>query len=401
MCICEKGGNFADKTTNLLVSMKKITLFLAFLLAVCTMQAQENFQGVMKIKMMTSYSKAYLKLVPGFVSGVDTLEAYIKGDAVHLYSKQTGIHKIYKDGMLWYYSENVKQGFVLPAPPPYSGELQIIDKNDTRTFLGQECAVKTYLLLFNNFTTEVDCWLAENAFNISAVALDNINNNVYGADMSHKIAMKVSLRTSMSGNMDMIIGSSKITQAVMMGSENKGGEMSSSKIYEVMDIQPVPIDDSRMVPAGDIEIEKVIVGAGTSGQHDAEAIKAALMADPKIRKKVESGKADIDDLVADYQEKMKKRMQEEQEKRDKVLEKGVRSSVFLGKDTQKALQKTLDDGKAVGITADASAYGAALFRYEGELLTKNMEYLKNNKKIVKEEENVQPVVYDLDDEWDF
>ena len=94
-------------------------------------------------------------------------------------------------------------------------------------------------------------------------------------------------------------------------------------------------------------------------------------------------------------------MQKEQEKRDKVLEKGVKSSVFLGKDTQKAIQKTIDDGNAVGVTAEASAYGAALFRYEGELLTKNMEYLKNNKKIVKEEENVQPVVYDLDDEWDF
>ena len=381
--------------------MRKITLFLATLLAVCA-HAQENFEGVMRIKMMSSYSKAYQNLVSGLVSGVDTLEAEIKGDAVHLCSRQTGIHKIYKDGMLWYYSENVKQGFVLPVPPPYSGELQIIDKNDTRTFLGQECAVKTYLLLFNNFTTEVDCWLAENSFNISAVALDNINNNVYGADMSHKIAMKVSLRTSMSGNMDMIIGSSKITQAVMMGSENKGGEMSSSKIYEVMDIQPVPIDDSRMVPAGDIEIKKVIVGAGTSELHDAEAIKAALMADPKIRKKVESGKADIDDLVADYQEKMKKQMQKEQEKREKVLKNGVKSSVFLGKDTQKAIQKTIDDGNAVGVTAEASAYGAALFRYEGELLTKNMEYLKNNKKTVRQEdENVQPVVYDLDDEWDF
>ena len=383
---------------KLIFMIKRGFIFIALLVASIA-YAQESFEGIMEVKVMNSYSEAYVHMIPYLYSGVDTMEIKIKGNAVHIYTKQNGIHKIYKEGKMWYYSEYVKEGFSLPRTLPNTVNLEEIDKNETRIFLGQECATKTYLLRLNNTTVSADCIVADNVYNIDPDIINLLNMNMFGFDTNGKICMKVSMTTSMTGNIDVMLNTSKLAKTIATGS-SKGSEISCSQIYEVLDLRPQPIDESQMMPGEDIIIEDLFADAVLYDVNaDTEELKAALMKDPKIRKKVESGKANIDDLAKEHKEKLAVSQQKADKQRQQLMESAAKTSAILGKDAQRAMVKTIEDDKAIGGNAEKSTYGAALYKHESKLLALTKEYMKQHNKIKKE--TVQPVAYDLDEEWDF
>lgn len=386
--------------------MKKGLVIGLLALSTLMIHAQETpFEGTMVLKVLNSYSKAYVGMNPQYYSGSDTVIVRFKGDAVHEHFKVSGIHKVYYNDMLYYYSENTKKGFMLPIRSANVERIkEVYETNEERSFLGKPCTTQKTLILLNNNTIEIDCWLTEDTYRFSKPALQVLYTDLcsrMSMDFGDKICMKMSLSNYNTGNLDTFTKmaknmSNKEQRKVLWGSEDKElTEISMSQIFEVMSITPQTVDDNQFAPPADINIEEVPLGLDATPAFDREQMKAVLLANPSYRKKVEKGKIDIEAKIDELEARVKATLPKVMLDEESIL----KSAAMLGEDKAEAMKRTLEEAKAFGSTPEEVAYNMQYFIQEKTLLMQNKTYLNEHHQI--SQESVQPIAYDLDDEWDF
>lgn len=387
--------------------MKKTLLFVAVLFAAVCLKAQDKpFEGKMVFKIMNSYSDGYLGIAPQYHSGADTIVVNIKGDVIHEHYLHSGIHKIYNGGKLYYYSENTKEGFAIPERAQnLTGLKDEFDTEDTRTMLGMQCAVHKTLILMNNSTVEMDCWLTDNTYAISDRILQLLYTDMCShtyTDFGGKICMKLSLRCYITGNNDKLMSmamekANKEQRKLLWGSADKEAkEMSISQIFEVLAITTENVDDALLLPAQDIKIDNIsLEQASTTPALDKETFVASLMANPMVSKQIKKGKLNVDKMYEDAIA-MGQQVQKEMLNNPNYQVPGLSS---LDKDLVAAHTKNMADMHAIGATQEDISYNAAYFSNEKKMLLKNKEYLKEHQKISTK--SIEPVAYDLDGDWNF
>lgn len=386
--------------------MKKHVFFIVFMFATLVVNAQTPFEGKMVFNVLNSYSDAYLKMLPHVQSGADVVEVSIKGDVIHEHYQKSGIHKIYNAGRLYYYSENTKTGFSLPEHfQSLDGVKEVLETNQERTLLGKKCSVSKTLILMNNSTVELDYWLADDSYNIPAKALKTLYTDLCSrmlTDFDGKLCMKLSARVYMTGNNDKLLKMAKnVTndeqRKVLFGSTDKNvTEMSLSQIFEVVSITPELIPDAQLLPPADVQIEQIsLQDVAAAPAIDKETYVAALMADPMMSKLIKKGKLNVDKMYAEACENVK-RTQAQMYNDPKFA---AKVGGALGSDIAKSLQKGQEDVQTSGATQEDASYNAAYVNNEKKLLLANKEYLKSHNITI--EKQIQPVAYDLDEEWDF
>lgn len=378
--------------------MKKSLFFVAVLFTAICLKAQNNsFEGEMVFKIMNSYSDEYLGLMPQYHSGADTIVVNIKGDAVHEHYLRSGIHKMYNGGKMYYYSENTKEGFVLPERAQnIAGVKDEFDTEETRTILGMQCVVHKTLILLNSSTVEMDCWLANDIYEISNKALQLIYTDMCSrvyTDFPDKICMKLSVRCYMTGNNDKLINmakglSNKEQRQILWGSTDKDAkEMSMSQIFEVLSITPQKVEEVKLMPEKDIQLEEIsLEQASSAPMLDKDTYVATLMANPMLSKQIKKGKLDVDKMYEEAVANVQKVQQAMYN--DPNYSTGIKS-----------VDKNIADVRALGGTQEDAAFNSAYNINEKKVLLKNKEYLKEHQKISIE--SVEPVAYDLDGEWNF
>lgn len=386
--------------------MKKHVIFIIFMFATLVVTAQTPFEGKMVFKVLNSYSDAYLRMIPQVQSGADVVEVSIKGDVIHEHYQKSGIHKIYNAGRLYYYSENTKTGFSLPEHfQSLDGVKEVLETNQERTLLGKKCSVSKTLILMNNSTVEMDHWLTEETYNIPAKALKTLYTDLCSrmlTDFDGKLCMKLSARVYLTGNNDKLIEMAKnvITdeqrKRLFGSTDKKVAEMSLSQIFEVVSITPEMIPDTQLLPPADVQIEHIsLQDAATAPAIDKETFVATLMANPMMKKLVKKGKVDVDKMYAETCEKVR----QTQAQMYNDPEYGAKVGGALGADIAKSIQKGQEDMLTSGATQEDASYNAAYVNNEKKLLLANKEYLKSHN--IHIEKQIQPVAYDLDEEWDF
>ena len=386
--------------------MKKHVIFIIFMFATLVVTAQTPFEGKMVFKVLNSYSDAYLRMIPQVQSGADVVEVSIKGDVIHEHYQKSGIHKIYNAGRLYYYSENTKTGFSLPEHfQSLDGVKEVLETNQERTLLGKKCSVSKTLILMNNSTVEMDHWLTEETYNIPAKALKTLYTDLCSrmlTDFDGKLCMKLSARVYLTGNNDKLIEMAKnvITdeqrKRLFGSTDKKVAEMSLSQIFEVVSITPEMIPDAQLLPPADVQIEHIsLQDAATAPAIDKETFVATLMANPMMKKLVKKGKVDVDKMYAETCEKVR----QTQAQMYNDPEYGAKVGGALGADIAKSIQKGQEDMLTSGATQEDASYNAAYVNNEKKLLLANKEYLKSHN--IHIEKQIQPVAYDLDEEWDF
>lgn len=379
-------------------------LLLVNVCAVAMICAQQPFEGTIVYKLINSYSQEVVNVTPYYYSGSDTVVAYIKGNELHLHFKQSGIHRIYTEGKICNYSENTKEGYAMPERPTskISDLRDDIETNEKRELLGKTCRVKKSIILLNNSTIEIDSWVTENTYHLSDKTINLLNTNIAGIAMGETVWMKLTRRDYVNGNVDLLtqyaksVSNAEQRQLLWGSVDEKTSEISSSQIFEVLSIQQQPISADMMRPASDIIIEDVSLQQVSSiPAMDVEMLKAAFMANPQIRKKVEKGKMNLDDLVREAIE----RQQAVQQQIYSNPEALIAQAEAVDKAQAESMRKSIEDYQACGGNEKMVAYGAAFIAHEKQLLLKNKEWLKEHGRIGQEA--VKPVAYDLDEEWDF
>ena len=387
--------------------MKKLTFIFAALVMAAVTYAQQPFEGQMVMKVMNSYSEAFLGLSPQYYSGVDTIVVTIKGDAIHEYFKNSGLHKIYNDGKLYYYSDNIKEGFSMPERAQnMDGVKEERSTGQTRTALGQNCTVNKTLILLNTTTVEIESWLADNTYRISDRVLQLLYTDmcmrVY-TEFGGKICMKWSLRNYNTGNLDYITqyakgAVNKQQREALWGSTDKNAsEMSMSQIFEVMSITEKAIDPAELQPATDIQITAISMddNANTPPLLDKDTYIATMMANPMIAKQVKKGKMNLDEMYEKALDDIKK-VQQNMDNNPNYQVAGLQA---INPKLAESLNQAMEDKNATGGTKEDAAYNLAYYNSEKQLLLKNKQYLKEHALVTKEAE--QPVAHDLDEDWNF
>ena len=386
--------------------MKKLIL-LPILFVAIMLHAQAPFEGTIVMKIMHSYSQEYLNIEPYLFSGVDTIAVSIKGDNIHIHFKQSGLHKIYKDGQLIYYSENLKDGFsIVDHKQDMSGVIEEEKSNETRTMLGQSCSVMKRNILLNMSTIRLDYWLADNKWNISPKALERFHSDLSShmmTDLGGKLCMKMSAQAYITGATDDVMKYAKESlnqqqREKVFGSTSKEvNEMSLSQIAEIVAIESKPISDEVFQPAADIRIEALVLSAAPSINQKTdeivrETMKTTLMSNPSFAKKVQKGKINLDEYVDEQLAKIEQRAAQSRE----IME---NSNLPQVKAAREMMEKANMDTQTIGATDEDLSFNMIYGERDRDLQTRNKAWLKEHEKIGQEA--VQPVAYDLDEEWDF
>lgn len=375
----------------------KQKLFLVALFVTFIAQAQEKpFEGIIVQKVLTSYSDEVLKTAEHLTPGRDTIITYIKGDVIHNYQKSTGIHAIYADGKIYVFSDNTKEGFSIPERQP-SKETEdlreIIKTNETRTVLGYQCSVNRIIFLTNNSTTEVESWQTDNFLHLSDRMLQ-----ILFPDAEGEFCMKSSFCIFITGNMD---ASTKFIKSLVTKEQREAAwgsirkeaaEISSSKISEVIEIKEIAVDEQLFRPAADISIKDyTIEDIVKEPPFDADVFKKVYLATPGLSKeaKKEKNVNRVMEGQAEFQRKLLRKI---------CSDPNYKTKGIVPKDLAKSEKKGVDDIHRMNINFEDAMYWIVYPIKITQLMRRNNAYLKEHNKF---QENIKPVAYDLDEEWDF
>lgn len=375
----------------------KQKLFLVALFVTFIAQAQEKpFEGIIVQKVLTSYSDEVLKTAEHLTPGRDTLITYIKGDVIHNYQKCLGIHTIYADGKIYVYSDNTREGYSIPerqASKEIEGLKEIIKTNETRTILGYQCSINKILLLTNNTTIELESWQTDNFLHLS----DRILQILF-PDAEGELCLKSSFCIFMTGNMDAVTKFSKslVTkeqrEAAWGSIRKEATEISTSKISEVIEIKEMVVDDILLRPASNILIKDyTIEDIVKEPPFDTEVFKKVYLATPGLSKeaKKEKNVNRVMEGQAEFQRKLMRKV---------CSDPNYKTKGIVPKDLAKSERKSVDDLHRMNMNFEDAMYWQIYPIKLNQLLRRNNAYLREHNKL---QENIKPVAYDLDEEWDF
>lgn len=357
--------------------MKKLTFIFAALVMVAVMYAQQPFEGVITLKTMESYSSQIVKVMPYLYSHADVCEVKIKGNEVHMYDTQRGLHKVLKNGHLYYWSELTKTGFDMPLFYFSSTvERQWIPTDMTKEFDAVTAHKMKHVFSVPNGRFEGDCWLAdENPNNIDMEVLKTIYsflfpNPAYAVNFQDRVCYKSSYRSLTNSSTEQSVGMVPgwVGNASVAGKDkdqaaNAGSDdCSVSTSFEILSIAPAEIQSSEFdIPKGIQFVSLDHQPTGIDYVHVSAEIYPFMK---NILKMDKTGNAT--------------------------------------KKTAETMEGVFEDqGKPLGVTKE---YMISSSYYQGReqlLLTEHKNALKKAKKLKELKSEKEAIIYDVDKEWDF
>lgn len=376
--------------------MKRYCLLFFTMCMALTMHAQIAFEGVMTLKTMNSYSSKFIKSMPYLYSGADTCVVMIKGDNIHMHYKLLGLHKIIKDGRLYYYSENTKKGFQMPVFPygKFKGK-ELININQSRNFGDISAHLIKHLSVYNAFTIDEESWIAEsNSYAISPKALQNLYTFMFSQislDFEDALCLKSSSRMLMSARteglietVESIAGKSSVAGTDTEQAKNAAtNECAVSYSFEMLSINSETLgNDAFAVPA---DVDFFV-------QENLPTVEDDVLAQAEIypfMKKLFSGKygeQTFQGTVATTTQSY-----------DYTIEQiDAGHGIVTPKDP-----RDLEDVRKRGQTVQETACDHFYTAREQLLLTENRQVLKKKKKLKEISNQKEAVIYDINEEWDF
>lgn len=376
--------------------MKKIITLCVALIATYSFAQDKNFEGIIVQKALLSYSEEILRAADHYTPGRDTIITYIKDDLVHSYTKGIGFHMLYANGNIYCYCDHIHEGFSMPerSVPNTEALKETIETNEQRSMLGHQCAVKKYFLLSNNQTVENTSWVTDNVYNLSDKAM-----KIVFPDTEGQMCLKSNLCTYTTGNSDASVKlaksfASKEQRELAWGSIKKeAAEVSTSKISEVIEIKEMPLDDSFFKPGADVTIKHyTMADIVKEPPFDADMFKKLYLATPGLSKAAK--KDNVVNAAMEGQAKIQR-----DALRKMCSDANYKTKGIVPRDLAKAEKKSVEDIHQMNLNFEDAMYWIVLPIKINQILRKNNAYLKEHK--LYTEENIKPVAYDLDEEWDF
>jgi len=330
----------------------------------------------MTLKTMESYSSKTIKLAPYLYSHADSCFVTIKGENVHLYYKQNGIHKVIKEGRVYCWSDNSNSGFNMPAFLLPTTDFQWTPTNATRKISDVSAHLCKGITEFEYYKVEEDGWIADpGQYNISNTLLNSIYSILYSSPtgtatcLNNDLCLKYTNRVYASAATERAVsGATAIWGNASIAGNDKSqadnastNEVSTSFTYEIISISPSAINDTDFIIPTTIKFftqEKM----------------------PTMR--------DYYYACAEIYPSMKRNL--------KFLES---MGTSLDNTDYEAATETQETGAPVKSKLAADFYQVR----ERVLLVENQKALKKAKKNKEQKNNNQTevIIYDINEEWDF
>lgn len=237
--------------------MKRMYVLFAAVTMVLGLMAQEQFEGIITMKVMTSYSSKIIKAAPFLQSFGDTCEVSFKGDDLHLFYKTIAMHKIVKGGRIYCWNDNTHNGFTMPIFSTHAENGQWIETNAAKDVISVPTHLYKKVQVCPQVTSEEEGWMAdERPYIFSQTALQNLSavlfaNYMFPMDFRDLLCLKYTSRMlageeweravsfGASAGVRNSIAGNDMSQA-QHGSTN---EIGASFTYEILSFEPQEVSD--------------------------------------------------------------------------------------------------------------------------------------------------------------
>ncbi len=385
--------------------IKKISIVVLGLLAVVSLSA-DSFDGVINLKVLESYSSKFVKATPYLYSGADTCEVYIKGDMIHLFYKKNGIHKIIRDGRIYFYSDVSKKGFDIPAcQNGKEGVREEITTDVKRMFGDDETTMVKHTAVYHAYVLEQESWVLSNKYQISPVALHNLYTFVFSQicldfkdpqSFCMKSASKVLMSSRTAKNLNVaagIIGNASVAGKDKSQAENAAtNEYAQSHSFEVISIKPATINDEVFAVPADVETQ-TIEGNPTF----ADAVRANAEIYPFMENlfKGKFGEAAFANTVAQIENSFTCHHENATEQMYKEP-KSIEDDIYNGQIDFCRRGWTMEESAAIIFYQTKEQ---AIIANAKEIQKKKSK--KNNKKNESQPKEDKVIICDINEQWDF
>lgn len=360
--------------------MKQFILTVCALMASLMLVAQEQFEGTILMKVMTSYSSKITKAAPYLQSFGDTCEVTVKGDDLHLFYKTVGMHKIVKDGRIYCWNDNTHKGFTMPIFSTHTENGQWIETNATKDVIGVPAHLYKKVQVSPQVTTEEEGWMAvEKPYAFSQTALQNLSavlfaNYLFPMDFSDLFCLKYTSRMLAGERFERgtnLVASTGVSNSIAgndMSQAQHGAtnEVGASFTYQIFSIDPHQISG---------QVYNIPEDVTFTIQENAPTTKdyvILLHTDlfPSMRGTIKGPMGKM--MMELSMQTIDKAMKEQAEPRGQKPEDALAALYFLSRES--------------------------IMQVEDKKLQKKEAKKKKDEKSNKEE---KVVVYDINEEWDF